>query len=124
MNKQQLEKLSDEGDLEARFTLAKAYFYGDEGLGIDADPIEAMLWYDMAAQMGHRGAIEALFEHADDAQKRLDSGQQGIPEIVGVAMYVPYAVEYAKDFDFELPDRAAKGLHVQEDVGLDDFTAG
>lgn len=124
MNKQQLEQAGNDGDLEARFTLANAYFYGDEELGIDPDPIEAMLWYDMAAQLGHKGAIEALFAHAVSAQKSFDAGETNNPDTIGVAMYLQIAVEYAEQFEHPLPGRTSVDVHVEDDQDFSEPTVG
>jgi TPR repeat protein len=54
----ELEKLANEGDLEAQYQLALRYETG--AWGVFQDDKKALFWFERAARAGHTGAIASL----------------------------------------------------------------
>lgn len=72
-----LERLAQDGDLEAAYRLANRL---EHGLGTPPDPAKAMAWFRFAAERGHPGAMRAL-AHI------LEAGLYGVPRDPAKAAY-------------------------------------
>ena len=91
------------GDAHAQWLLGCAYWYGEEEIGIAQDKLEAMRWFEKAANQAHEDAIRSLYQHAREMEKKIwRLGKYATDDMRAIASYGDVAVALANDFEIDL----------------------